>query len=309
MQTERLAPDKAGIARAAALLSAGETVAFPTETVYGLGADARNDTAVAKVFEAKGRPSFNPLIVHLPTLQDAGRIGNIPHAARQFLNQGWPEGLTLVVPLLPEAGISLLTTAGQRTVALRVPASPLARDLLTAFGGPVAAPSANPSGRVSPTSADHVLSGLNGRIAAVLDGGETAGGLESTILGFDGDQAIVFREGLYQVPDTLPRKTAMEDGAAANSAPGMMSSHYAPQGKLRINANEPASGEWYIGFGPCEACDANLSPTGNLREAAANLFAMLHEADTRPHIAIAPIPDTGLGRAINDRLRRAAAPR
>ena len=309
MRTERLAPDKAGIARAAALLSAGETVAFPTETVYGLGADARNDTAVAKIFEAKGRPSFNPLIVHLPTVQDAGRIGDIPRAAHQFLNHGWPEGLTLVVPLLPEAGISLLTTAGQRTVALRVPASPLARDLLTSFGGPVAAPSANPSGRVSPTSADHVLNGLNGRIAAVLDGGETAGGLESTILGFDGDQAIVFREGLYQVPDTLPRKTAMEDGAAANSAPGMMSSHYAPQGKLRINAIEPAPGEWYIGFGACETCDANLSPTGNLREAAANLFAMLHEADTRPRIAMAPIPDTGLGRAINDRLRRAAAPR
>jgi L-threonylcarbamoyladenylate synthase len=309
MRTERLTPEREGIARAAALLQAGELVAFPTETVYGLGADARNDTAVAKVFEAKGRPSFNPLIVHVASLADAERVGDIPEAARPFLQDGWPEGLTLVVPLLADAGISLLTTAGQMTVALRVPASPVARALLTAFGGPVAAPSANPSGRISPTTAAHVIGGLDGRIAAVLDGGETPGGVESTILGFDGNTTIVYREGLYQVPDTLPRKIAMDAGATANSAPGMMASHYAPQGTLRMNVTAPAHGEWYIGFGPCDGCDANLSPMGDLREAAANLFALLHEADDRDAIAVAPIPDTGLGRAINDRLRRAAAPR
>ena len=309
MRTERLTPDEDGIARAAALLQAGELVAFPTETVYGLGADARNDTAVAKVFEAKGRPSFNPLIVHVASLEDAERIGDIPTAARTFLRDGWPEGLTLVVPLKPDAGISLLTTAGERTVALRVPASPIARALLTAFGGPVAAPSANPSGRISPTSARHVLNGLDGRIAAVLDGGDTQGGVESTILGVEGDHTLVYREGLYQVPDTLPRKVAMEDGANANTAPGMMTSHYAPKGTLRMNVTDPAPGDWYIGFGRCEGCDANLSPRGDLREAAANLFALLHEADERDNIAVAHIPDAGLGRAINDRLRRAAAPR
>lgn len=309
MQTERLAPDTEGIARAAALLRTGELVAFPTETVYGLGADARDDTAVAKVFEAKGRPSFNPLIVHVASVEAAEQIGQVPEAARPFLTDGWPEGLTLVVPLAAKAGISQLTTAGQMTIALRVPSSPIARALLAAFGGPVAAPSANPSGRISPTSTEHVLNGLDGRIAAVLDGGDTPGGVESTILGFEEDVPIVFREGLYQVPDTLPRKVSMEEDATANAAPGMMTSHYAPRGTLRMNVTDPAPSDWYIGFGPTDKCNANLSPTGDLREAAANLFSALHEADDHKTIAVAPIPDTGLGRAINDRLRRAAAPR
>ena len=307
MKTERLTADETGLARAAALLKAGELVAFPTETVYGLGADATDDVAVAKVFEAKGRPSFNPLIAHVPTLKAAERIGCIPEAARVFLQNGWPAGLTLVVPLRPEAGISRLATAGQDTIALRVPHAALACDLLERVGRPIAAPSANPSGRISPTRAAHVLSGLDGRIAAVIDGGETEAGLESTILGFDEAGPVVLREGAVAVPETLRRQTDLSEGAAPN-APGMLTSHYAPKGRVRMNVTDPQSDEWLIGFGRGK-CDANLSAQGDLREAAANLFALLHEADDKPRIAVAPVPDTGLGRAINDRLRRAAAPR
>lgn len=308
METERLNTDPAGIQRAADLLQAGELVAFPTETVYGLGADANNDQAVAKVFDAKGRPSFNPLIVHVPSLEAAHRVGSLPDAARAYLKNGWPAGLTLVVPLKADAGISRLTTAGQDTVALRVPAAPLARDLIARLGRPVAAPSANPSGRISPTTADHVLSGLAGRIAAVIDGGPTAQGVESTILGFDAAGPVVLREGGYELPESLRRSVDLTPGDAP-TAPGMLSSHYAPKGALRINVTQPEPDEWYIGFGSTEACHATLSESGDLVEAAANLFALLHEADTKPRIAVAPVPDTGLGRAINDRLRRAAAPR
>jgi L-threonylcarbamoyladenylate synthase len=309
METERLGPDEAGIARAAALLAAGKLVAFPTETVYGLGADATNDIAVAGVFEAKGRPSFNPLIAHVATLAEAERIGHLPDAARALVAGGWPAGLTLVVPLREESGLSRLVTSGQPTVALRVPSSSVAQALLTAFGGPVAAPSANPSGRISPTTADHVIAGLDGRIAAVIDGGPTPAGLESTILAFDDAGTIVLREGVFPVAEDLPRATGVGDDMKVAPAPGMLASHYAPKGRLRMNVTRPAPGAWYIGFGPCERCDANLSASGDLREAAANLFALLHEADDKPEIAVAPVPDTGLGRAINDRLRRAAAPR
>ncbi len=309
MDTERLSINESGIARAAALLAAGELVAFPTETVYGLGADATSDIAVAKVFEAKGRPSFNPLIVHVATLEAANRIGRIPETARPLLADGWPEGLTLVVPLREDTGLSMLVTSGQMSVALRVPASPVAKALLTAFGGPVAAPSANPSGRLSPTSAEHVMAGLGGRIAAVIDGGHTAAGLESTILAFEETGPVVLREGVYPVAEHLPRKTALHADETTPNAPGMLASHYAPKGRLRMNVTQPAADDWYIGFGPCGRCDANLSPGGDLREAAANLFRLLHEADDKPEIAVAPVPETGLGRAINDRLRRAAAPR
>ena len=301
METERLGTDETGIARAARLLAAGELVAFPTETVYGLGADATNDLAVAKVFEAKGRPSFNPLIAHVPTLAAAERIGHLPDAARALVADGWPAGLTLVVPLREKSGLSRLVTSGQPSVALRVPASSVAQALLAAFGGPVAAPSANPSGRISPTTADHVLKGL--------DGAPTPAGLESTILAFEATGPVVLREGVYPVAEDLPRATDLAPDATAARAPGMLGSHYAPKGRLRMNVTSAAPGEWYIGFGPCERCDANLSPPGDLREAAANLFALLHDADDKPEIAIAPVPDTGLGRAINDRLRRAAAPR
>lgn len=308
MTTERLSPDDAGLDRAAALLRDGQLVAFPTETVYGLGADATNDHAVAGIFEAKGRPHFNPLIVHVPTLTAAARIGVLPEAADAFLRQGWPPGLTLVVPLRPDTGVAPLTTAGQPTVALRVPAAPIARDLLTRVGRPVAAPSANPSGRISPTSADHVIAGLAGRIAAVLDEGPTRDGVESTILAFDNDGPLVLREGAFEVPETFRRKTKPTDDNAP-LAPGMLTSHYAPKGQLRMNATTLEPGEWGIGFGPDTDWQDNLSTTGDLREAAARLFALLHEADDKDRIAVAPIPNTGLGRAINDRLRRAAAPR
>ena len=305
-KTERLSAGPEGIARAAKLLRQGRLVAFPTETVYGLGGDARRGETVAAIYEAKGRPSFNPLIVHVPSLEAARKIGVFPSEASPFLEGGWPEGLTLVVPLREGSGVSELVTAGLSTVAIRVPVAPVARALLTAFGGPVAAPSANPSGRISPTSADHVLVGLEGRIAAVLDGGATAAGLESTIVGFEDGAPVVLREGVFQVPEGMARKT----GGKGISAPGQLASHYAPEGAVRLNAREAEPGEWHIGFGDV-AGDVSLSEKGDLREAAARLFALLHEADAKgvARMAVAPIPEEGLGRAINDRLRRAAAPR
>ncbi len=308
--TERLKDTPDGIARAAELLARGRLVAFPTETVYGLGADARNGEAVAAIYEAKGRPRFNPLIVHVADLEAAGSIGDFPVAAHAFLHDGWPAGLTLVVPVREDAGLSGLVTAGLPTVALRVPSSPVAQAMLKAFGGPVAAPSANISGRVSPTEARHVLAGLDGRIAAVLDGGATTAGLESTIIGFEEGTAVVLREGAFVVPDDLPRYRPHPAASEAVTAPGQLSSHYAPKGSVRLNAREKRAGEYHLGFGNVTG-DASLSPTGDLREAAARLFSMLHEADRRgeDRIAVAPIPDTGLGKAINDRLRRAAAPR
>ncbi len=304
--TDRLKATPEGIARAADLLANGRLVAFPTETVYGLGGDARRGETVAAIYEAKGRPSFNPLIVHVSSLEAAREIGDFPEDAMPFLEQGWPAGLTLVVPLREAAKVSELVTAGLDTVAIRVPVAPVARALLEAFGGPVAAPSANPSGRISPTSADHVLSGLDGRIAAVLDGGATAAGLESTIIGFGAGGAVVLREGVFVVPDAMVRATT----GKGVTAPGQLASHYAPEGSVRLGAKEARPGEWHIGFGAVQG-DVSLSPAGDLREAAARLFAVLHDADARraARIAVAPIPNEGLGRAINDRLRRAAAPR
>ncbi len=301
---ELLQPDPNGIARAAALLDEGALVAFPTETVYGLGADARNGGAVAKVFEAKGRPTFNPLIVHVVNRAAVDQLAVVTEAAEMVLQGGWPAGLTLVLELRSEAGLSPLVSAGLPTVAIRVPASRVAQDLLRRFGGPVAAPSANPSGRLSPTLADHVIQGLGGRIAAVLDGGPTEAGLESTILGFPGP--VVLREGAFAVPDAWPRGGDHD----APSAPGQLLSHYAPKGRLRLDATTKEPGEWHIGFGEM-AGDVSLSSAGDLIEAAARLFALLHEADANgiTAIAVAPVPDSGLGRAINDRLRRAAAPR
>ena len=309
-RTERLASDDEGIATAAQLLRVGKLVAFPTETVYGLGGDARNGRAVAAIFEAKGRPSFNPLIVHVANLDAVHEIGELPEDLLPFVATGWPEGLTLVLPLKPGAGISPLVNAGQSTVAIRVPHGQTARALLHAFGGPVAAPSANPSGRISPTSAGHVLSGLDGRIAAVLDGGDTPGGVESTILGLDDAGPVVLREGLFAISDDLPRATAAKGAVKDVTAPGQLQSHYAPLGTLRLNAQSAMPGEWMLGFGDVGG-DRSLSETANLQEAAAQLFALLHEADVLSvaRIAVAPIPDMGLGRAINDRLRRAAAPR
>jgi L-threonylcarbamoyladenylate synthase len=308
-----LAPDDAGIARAAALLRAGELVAFPTETVYGLGADANDDRAVARIFEAKGRPQFNPLIVHVADLAAAHRIAAFPPEAEALASAFWPGPLTMVLALRHGAGISPLVTAGLDTVALRVPEHPLAQALLAAFDGPVAAPSANPSGRVSPTRAEHVLDGLGGRIAAVLDGGPCAVGVESTIVGLDGAARLLRPGGLpaEAIEACLGRPLTLAGDAARPSAPGQLASHYAPEAPLRLNAATPREHEVLLGFGP-DATGArfNLSPSGDLIEAAANLFHYLRalDAEGKP-IAVSPIPETGLGRAINDRLRRAAAPR
>ena len=302
-----------GIAEAADILRAGRLVALPTETVYGLAGDARNPQAVARIFAAKGRPAHNPLIVHLASVEDARALADLPDGALRLAQAFWPGPLTLVAPLRAGHGLTAAVTAGLPTVALRLPAHPVARALLDAFGGPVAAPSANPSGRISPTTPAHVLAGLNGRIGAVLDGGACAVGLESSIVGFDGPRAVLLREGGVSrealeaaLGDALGRDTD-----EAITAPGQMASHYAPRAALRLNVTTPEKGEVWIGFGPgCAAADFTLSAAGDLDEAAARLFAVLHEADGmgRP-IAVAPIPDTGLGGAINDRLRRAAAPR
>lgn len=308
MTTERLGTGTTDIARAAALLSAGDLVAFPTETVYGLGADATNDTAVAKVFAAKGRPSFNPLIVHVSGIEMADSLGELPPTARTLIAQAWPGPLTIVVPLQTGARLSPLVTAGQPSVALRMPAARVAQDLIATLGRPIAAPSANPSGRISPTTAAHVVSGLQGRIAAVIDGGPCKAGLESTIIGFLDDTPTLLREGAYVA--NLPDLKTDTRNDTAPLAPGQLASHYAPKGQVRLNAEKAATDEFHIGFGPIPG-DTTLSNTGDLVEAAARLYAVLHEADARQalKIAVAPIPETGLGRAINDRLRRAAAPR
>ena len=311
--TETLPVDAAGIERAAALLADGALVGLPTETVYGLGADARQGHAVARIFEAKRRPRFNPLIVHVADAAAARRLVRWPHAAEILATAFWPGPLTLVLPLREDAGLSELVTAGLPSLAVRVPAHPVAQRLLHAFGGPIAAPSANPSGRISPTSAAHVLAGLSGRIEAVLDGGPCAVGLESTIVGLIDETApALLRPGglpAETIEQPLGQRLARPDNSATPTAPGQMTSHYAPRAPLRLNARTAQPGEVLLGFGPIE-CDLNLSPSRDLAEAAANLFAHLHALDAtgRP-IAVSPIPDSGLGRAINDRLRRAAAPR
>ncbi len=295
-------------------MAAGDLVAFPTETVYGLGGDARSDLAVARIYEAKGRPSFNPLIVHLPDLAAVEALTDIGPKARTLAQAFWPGPLTLVLPLREGSGLSPLVTAGLATVAVRVPAHPLAQALLRAFGGPVAAPSANPSGRVSPTRADHVLDGLSGRIAAVLDGGPCAVGLESTIVLADPDPQLLRPGGVpvEALEAALGQPFALAGDGAKPTAPGQLASHYAPLAVVRLGVTKPQPGEVLVGFGPVSGA-LTLSATGDLVEAAARLFQALREADRIAgpggRIAFAPIPETGLGRAINDRLRRAAAPR
>ncbi len=310
-ETKTLTPNAAGITQAAELLAQGKLVAFATETVYGLGADARNSKSVAAIYEAKGRPSFNPLIVHLRDASAARRYVEWPDTAEILASAFWPGPLTLVLPLKTEHGLSSLVTAGLNTVALRVPAQPSAHQLLARFDGPVAAPSANPSGRISATTAAHVLSGLGGRIAAVLDDGPCSVGLESTIIGLDQTGPTMLRAGgLPQeaIEAALGQPLKHVDGAEV-IAPGQLASHYAPGASVRLNAAHVNEGEVLLGFGNMP-CDLNLSPSGDLIEAAANLFDHLHQLDAmaRP-IAVAPIPQHGLGQAINDRLHRAAAPR
>ncbi|MHA7852261.1 L-threonylcarbamoyladenylate synthase [Roseovarius sp.] len=312
LSTERLLPDAQGYARAAEILHEGGRVAFPTETVYGLGGDARNDMAMAGIFEAKGRPRFNPLIVHVESTQAAQAYVAWSDEAERLARAFWPGPLTMVLPLRPDTGLSPLVTAELPTLAIRVPAHPVAQALLRAFAGPVAAPSANPSGRISPTLAAHVLAGLDGRIEAVLDGGACDVGVESTILGLV-DGPVLLRPGgiaAEEIEAVIGAPVAHHAEGSAIVAPGQLASHYAPGASVRLNAETRQDGELLLGFGPV-ACDLNLSPTGDLREAAANLFGHLHALDAQgaDAIAVSPIPDAGLGRAINDRLRRAAAPR
>jgi len=314
-KTERLSDDTAGIARAAALLRSGRIVAFPTETVYGLGADATDARAVARIYEAKGRPHFNPLIVHVESLAQAEAIGRLNGPARALAHAFWPGPLSLVVDLRPEAGIASLVTAGGGRVALRVPGHPLARRLISETGRPLAAPSANPSGQLSPTRAAHVLAALEGRIDAVLDGGPCAVGLESTIVATGPDGLYLLRPGGIPAEEIV-RVAGIslhrpQERAAQPESPGQLESHYAPRATLRLGAQDRRPGEIYVGFGSPGA-DLELSASGDLVEAAARLFDLLHEADAMAQggtIAIAPIPQHGLGLAINDRLRRAAAPR
>ena len=310
--TQRLQPDAAGLSSAAAILRRGGLVAFPTETVYGLGADACDDHAVARIYAAKGRPSFNPLIVHLPSVAAVKELVEWNDAAERAAQAFWPGPLTLVLPLKPDAGVSKLVTAGLDTLAVRVPSATVARNLLTAFGGPVAAPSANTSGQISPTRAEHVLGDLSGKIDAVLDGGACAVGLESTILGLAGTPTLLRPGGvtLDQLTQVLAAPVTIRDEAAEISAPGQIKSHYAPRARVRLNATSSAPVEARLGFGEVD-CDLNLSATADLTEAAANLFEFLHRLDAghAKIIAVSPIPNTGMGAAINDRLNRAAADR
>ena len=312
--TQRLNADPEGIARAAQILREGQLVALPTETVYGLGGDATNDRAVARIYEAKGRPSFNPLIVHLADLDAVKRLVVWSDLADTVAAAFWPGPLTLVLPLREGAPVSKLVTAGMDTLAVRMPANPVARALLSEFGGPVAAPSANRSGRISPTRPEHVLESLDGRIAAVLDGGRGDVGLESTILGLAGKPTLLRpgRIGPDELSRALGRPVLERKDRDKISAPGQLASHYAPSARVRLNAAEWLPGDARLGFGATEGdCDLNLSPSGDLVEAAANLFEYLHRLDETgaETIAVMPIPHVGLGVAINDRLSRAAAPR
>ena len=299
--------DLPGIAEAIAVLRNGGIVALPTETVYGLAADATNGDAVARIYAAKGRPSFNPLIVHVSDITMAQTLVDVPPLARDLIARFWPGALTLVLPLKDGAPIASLVTAGLPTLAVRCPAHPMMQAAIAGLGRPLAAPSANASGRISSTTAAHVRASLGDRVPLILDDGPTSAGLESTIVAIDGDRATLLRPGAVAA-EALGIPLAVAGPAIV--APGQLASHYAPTQPLRLSAMTADAQEFHIGFGAV-AGDLNLSPTADLVEAAANLFAALHtaEASGRTGIAVAPIPMSGLGIAINDRLARAAAPR
>jgi L-threonylcarbamoyladenylate synthase len=301
MQTRVLPFNDGSIAEAARLILAGEPVAIATETVYGLAADATNAEAVARIYEAKGRPSFNPLIVHVADLAAAERIGRFDDQARRLAQEHWPGPLTLVVPLKESAGLASIVSAGLPTIGLRVPAHPAMQALLNAVGRPLAAPSANTSGSVSPTRGEHVLKSLGGRIALILDAGPTERGLESTIVAATGGPLRLLRPGPIEI-DAEPVSGAKVE------APGQLASHYAPSKPLRLGVTVADADEFLIGFGDVGG-DASLSPSGDLVEAASRLFDLLHQADAsaKQRIAVAPVPAGGLGLAINDRLQRAVA--
>ena len=318
---ERVIVSPEAIKRAAAVLAAGGLVAFPTETVYGLGADATRGETVAKIYEAKARPQFNPLIAHVPDLAAARQQGVFNAEALQLAQAFWPGPLTLVVPAAETCSVSDLARAGLPSLALRVPAHPVARALLEAFGRPVAAPSANRSGRISPTTADHVMEELQGRCDLVLDGGAAEVGLESTIVDCTGPEPFLLRPGgitREALEEQLGRPLAFQLKGSAVIAPGMLESHYAPDASVRLNAVDVEQGEAVLDFaGQLFAVRrqakayAELSRSGDLQEAAGNLFAALRKLDASgaQRIAVAPVPPTGLGEAITDRLSRAAAPR
>jgi len=310
-QGHEIAP---AIVAAAACLAAGGLVAFPTETVYGLGADAGNGEAIARLYAAKGRPAFNPLIAHVASIDAARRLGHFDAAAEKLAGAFWPGPLTLVLPKQPNCGVADLALAGLDSVAVRVPAHPVARALLAAFKGPVVAPSANRSGHVSPTSAAHVLADLRGRIDMVIDAGPCAVGVESTIVACLDEPTLLRPGGLPReaIERVLGRALVVAPADdAAPLAPGMLSSHYAPKARLRLDADAAVPGEALLAFGPAPAATFNLSPRGDLIEAAANLFSHLRALDASgvQRIAVMKVPHEGLGEAINDRLKRAAAPR
>jgi L-threonylcarbamoyladenylate synthase len=312
--TRVLKAEPAAIVAAAACLAAGGLVAFPTETVYGLGADAGNGEAVARLYAAKGRPRFNPLIAHIGSLEAARRLGRFDATAETLAAAFWPGPLTLVLPKRPDAGVADLALAGLDSVAVRVPAHPVARALLAAFDGPVVAPSANRSGHVSPTDATHVLTDLRGRIDMVLDGGPCPVGLESTIVACLDTPTLLRPGGLPReaIEHVLGRAlTVAKSDDETPLAPGMLASHYAPKARLRLDAATAEPGEALLGFGPAPPATLNLSPRGDLIEAAANLFSHLRALDASgaKRIAVMKVPHEGLGEAINDRLKRAAAPK
>lgn len=300
---------------AATALTEGKLVAFPTETVYGLGANACDDRAVAAIFAAKKRPRFNPLIAHVADLVSAEALVTFNERARILARAFWPGPLTMVLPRIAESPLSFLTSAGLSTAAVRIPAHPVALALLRAVGVPLAAPSANPSGAVSPTTARHVAEMLGDRITMILDGGACRVGIESTVIDLSGPHPVLLRPGgisrseLELMIGPIVSHNGQENAAIV--APGMLSSHYAPRLAVRLNATSFIPGEAVLGFGPVAEADLNLSPTADVDEAAANLFAMLRALDRSEftRIAVMPVPETGLGEAINDRLRRAAAPR
>jgi len=309
-------PTPENLTMAAKSLQSGDLVSFPTETVYGLGADATDDTAVAKIFEAKGRPSFNPLIVHVPDMARAKDFVIFNDLAQKLAATFWPGPLTLVLPRQENCPISRLASAGLNTLAVRVPANPLAHDLLVKAAVPVAAPSANPSGQISPTQAIHVASGLGEKVDIILDGGACAIGVESTVVSVSDEGVTQLRPGgitREQLEHALGMPVKIAAAGSTITSPGMLRSHYAPSCPVRLNATDKKDNEAFIGFGPnFEGIETlNLSPSANLTEATANLFAVFHKLDGTgfKSIAVAPIPMTGLGVAINDRLHRAAAPK
>jgi len=312
--TRRLAADAAGEAQAAQILREGGLVAFPTETVYGLGADATDARAVASIYEAKGRPRFNPLIAHVASFEQARREGKFSPLAEKLAQEFWPGPLTLVVPLAETASVCDLARAGLASIGLRMPATKIAQNLIAAAGRPIAAPSANRSGHVSPATADHVLADLDGRIDAVVDGGPCAVGVESTIVALLDVPRLLRPGGIPREKIEAVLGCALAGPQAGDSqplAPGLLASHYAPGASLRLNAVQLEPGETGLDFAGQFSGALDLSPSGDLAEAAANLFSALRSLDAggATRIAVAPIPNLGLGEAINDRLARAAAPR